>query len=415
MPGGMGGGGRRRQPEVDTQEYYDLLGVDKDTSSAQIKKAFRKMALKHHPDRGGDEELFKKMTEAADVLTDDDKRSLYDRGGKEAVEQGESRGGGGGDPFAQMFGGGGRGRGGGGPKKGKDMMHALQVSLEDCYNGKIRKLAITRDKLCEDCDGRGGAEGCETMCSGCDGHGVVIKVMQLGPGMLQQVQAHCDDCGGKGKAINAKLRCKTCRGNKVSKERKVLEVAIDKGARNKQKVKFNGESNAAPGILPGDVVFVLQVKDHARFTRKGHHLFMNKTISLKDALCGCSFVVEHLDGRKLLVSTDPGAPIAADAKKMIEGEGMPMHGNPFVKGNLVISFSVEFPKKIDPATAKKLLALLPGDNQVTEETEDMEPCGLSMFNAAAAAEEYENNKSAYDSDDEEEGGGGGQRTQCAQG
>lgn len=412
MPGGMGG--RGRQPAADTQEYYDILGVDKDTSSAQIKKAFRKLALKHHPDRGGDEEIFKKMTEAADVLTDDDKRSLYDKGGKDAVEQGESRGGGGGDPFSQMFGGGG-GRGRGGPKKGKDMMHALQITLEDCYNGKIRKLAITRDKLCEECDGRGGAEGCETTCSGCDGHGIVIKVMQLGPGMLQQVQAHCDDCGGKGKAINAKLRCKTCRGNKVAKERKVLEVAIDKGAKNKQKVKFTGESNAAPGVLPGDVVFVLQVKDHARFTRKGHHLFMKKTITLKDALCGCSFVVEHLDGRKLLISTDPGATIAADSKKMVEGEGMPMHGNPFVKGNLVITFEVEFPKKIDPKVSKKLLALLPGDNQTTEETEDMEPCGLQMFNAAAAAQEYENNKSAYDSDDEDEEGGGGQRTQCAQG
>jgi len=416
MPGMGGMGGRQREP-VDTQEYYDILGVDKDATGAQIKKAFRKNALKHHPDRGGDAELFKKMTEANDVLTDDDKRALYDRGGKEAVEQGGDGGGGGGasDLFDMLNGGGGRRRGGGGgPKKGKDMMHALQVSLEDCYNGKVRKLAITRDALCSDCGGRGGAEGCETMCTGCDGHGIVMKVRQLGPGMLQQIQAHCDECGGKGKAINARLRCKTCRGNKVTKERKVLEVAIDKGSRNKQKIKFSGESNAAPGVLAGDVVFVLQVKDHAKFTRKGHHLFMNKTISLKDALCGCSFVVEHMDGRQLLVSTAPGEPIAAGEAKMIEAEGMPMHGNPFVKGNLIIKFEVEFPESIKADVAKKLVKVLPGENQQTEETEDMEPCSLSPFNAAAAQEEYANNKSAYDSDEEEEGGGG-RRVQCAQG
>ena len=217
-------GGRSREPEeeVDTQEYYDLLGVDKSASGSEIKKAFRKLALKHHPDRGGDADHFKKLTEANDVLTDDEKRQLYDKYGKKGVEQGGGGGGGGGrgDIF-DMFGGGGR-RGGGGPKKGKDMVHALQVSLEDCYNSKVRKLAITRDALCEACDGRGGAEGCEKTCSGCDGHGVVMKVRQLGPGMIQQIQAHCDECAGKGKMINPKLRCKTCKGKKTVKERKIL-------------------------------------------------------------------------------------------------------------------------------------------------------------------------------------------------
>ena len=127
---------------------------------------------------------------------------------------------------------------------------ALQVSLEDCYNGKVRKLAITRDALCSECDGRGGEAGCETTCDGCDGHGIVLKVRQLGPGMLQQVQARCDECGGKGKAIDVSKRCKTCRGNKVSKERKVLEVAIDKGSKNKQKIKFaDGISCSTKNVL----------------------------------------------------------------------------------------------------------------------------------------------------------------------
>jgi len=250
MPGGHPGmgGGRQRKP-VDTTEYYTVLGVEKSATGSEIKKAFRKLAMKHHPDRGGDEELFKKIQEAHEVLSDEDKKALYDQGGKEAVEQGGSRGGGGGgSDIFDMFGGGGRGGGRGGPKKGKNMMHALEVSLEDCYNGKVRKLAVNRDVLCAGCDGAGGAPGCETMCSGCDGHGVVLKVRQLGPGMMQQIRCACDDCGGKGKMIDPSKRCKTCKGKKVKKERKVLEVAIDKGAKNNQKIKFTGESDQAPEL-----------------------------------------------------------------------------------------------------------------------------------------------------------------------
>jgi DnaJ family protein A protein 2 len=403
------GGGRQRKP-VDTTEYYKVLGVEKSASGSEIKKAFRKLAMKHHPDRGGDEELFKKIQEAHETLSDEDKRKLYDAGGKEAVEQGGSSGGGGADIFS-MFG----DRRRGGPKKGKNMMHQLEVSLEDCYSGKVRKLAVNRDVLCAKCDGAGGAPGCETMCDGCDGHGVVLKVRQLGPGMMQQIRCACDDCGGKGKMIDPSKRCKTCKGQKIKKERKVLEVAIDKGAKNGQKIKFTGESDQAPGIEPGDIIFVLKVKQHADYTRKHSHLFMNKKISLKSALCGMQFTVTQLDGRILHVSTDAGAVIADGSTKMIEQEGMPMFGNPFVKGNLVVKFEVEFPDKLDAKIAKQLASLLPGDEADEAETEDMEPCILRPFDPVAAQAEYERNKSAYDSDEEEEGGGDGQRVQCAQG
>jgi DnaJ family protein A protein 2 len=217
--------------------------------------------------------------------------------------------------------------------------------------------------------------------------------------------------------IDPSKRCKTCKGAKVKKERKILEVAIDKGAKNGQKVKFTGESDQAPGTEPGDIIFVLKVKPHSDFTRKGPHLHMTKKISLKSALCGVQFTVTQLDGRVLHVSTDAGALIADGSQKMIEQEGMPMFGNPFVKGNLVVNFSVEFPDKMDPAVAKKLIDLLPGDTEEEAETEEMEPCILRHFDPVAAQAEYETNKSAYESDDEEEGGGGGggQPVQCAQG
>merc|ERR1711988_862785 len=135
---------------------------------------------------------------------------------------------------------------------------------------------------------------------------------------------------------------------------------------------------------------------------------MPKKISLKSALTGTSFTVEHLDGRVLHVSTEPGAVIGDGMARQIEQEGMPMHGNPFVKGNLIIQFEIIFPDKLD--------TLLPGTMEREEETEDMEPCVLRPFDAAAAQAEYEQNKSAYDSDDEDDNpGGGGRRVQCAQG
>jgi len=417
MPGGMGG--RGQQKPVDTTEYYKLLGVDKNASTAEIKKAYRKMCLKHHPDRGGDQETLAKINNAYETLADDNKRQLYDKGGKEAVEQGGGGGGGGGgnDIFSQFFGGGGGGGGRGGPRKGEDMVTQLKVTLEDCYNGRVRKLAVTRDEICTKCDGRGGKPGAETECDTCDGHGVVIIRRQLGPGMIQQMQKACHACGGKGKVIDPSLRCKTCKGKKVTSERKILEVAIDKGARSNQKIRFRGESSQKPGTEPGDIVFVLKPKEHAIFKRKGHHLIMKKTISLTDALCGCTFTVEHLDGRVLAISTAPGQVVKPDATMMIEHEGMPMLGNPFVKGHLVVMFTIDFPSTVSPEQRAALEKLLPRTTPTPTVTDAMEPSTLQHVDMDTLQQEYEQNKSAYDSDgDDEEGGGeGGRRVQCAQG
>jgi len=408
MPGGGGGMRRQQREPPNTKEYYDLLGVKKSATPAEIKKAYRKAALKNHPDRGGDAELLQKINEAHEVLSDPEKRELYDEGGKEAVESGNAGGGGGGDIF-DLFGGGG-GRRQRGPRKGKDMVHALQVSLEDLYNGKIRKLAITRDIPDVETPEGGWADfdWNEYKCSSCRGQGAVMKVRQLGPGMIQQVQAQCDTCGGSGYHMD------------MRKERKVLEVAINKGMRNGRKIKFQGESNYLPGTVPGDVVFVLKQKEHKTFTRKAAHLYMNKTISLRDALCGTSFQMQHLDGRKLVISTKPGEILNADSIKMVEGEGMPKEENPFMKGFLVIQFNIRFPRNhsLDAKALKTLKAILPSsqpDHLFDPGDDDVEEHEMQEFDAEAAKAEYEQNKSAYDSDDEEEGGGGGRRVQCAQG
>ena len=266
---------QQREP-ADTTAHYKTLGVAKGASESEIRTAFRKSALKAHPDRGGDRQKFQEINEAYEVLSDAEKKKAYDQGGADAVAQPGQRS---------------------NVRRGKDIKHDLQVSLEDCYNGKVRKLAVTRNALCKGCDGKGGKEGCEVRCNGCRGQGVVIKMRQLGPGMCQQVQAHCDDCQGQGVRIDPRLRCLECKGKKVAKERKVLEVSIDKGLKSGSKIKFRGESDQAPDCEPGDIVLDLKVKDHPRFTRKGQHLFMTKQINLTEALCGTTFAIEHLDGR----------------------------------------------------------------------------------------------------------------------
>lgn len=141
-----GGGGGRGRKKADTSKFYDLLGVDKNATDSEIKKAYRKLAMKHHPDKGGDPDKFKEMTAAHTVLSDPDKRKLYDMGGEDAVENGG--GGGGDDLMDMMFGGGGRGRGQRGPKKGQDVVRPLPVSLEDIYMGVTKKLRITRQASC---------------------------------------------------------------------------------------------------------------------------------------------------------------------------------------------------------------------------------------------------------------------------
>lgn len=404
-----GGHGGHAPRNVDNSEFYQVLGVEKDATPAQIKKAYRKLALKNHPDKGGDPELFKTMTVAYEVLSDPEKRELYDKYGKEGLEQG----GGGGDAsdiFSQFFGGGG-GRRPRGPQKGEDLMHPLKVSLEDLYNGKTVKLAVNRDVLCSQCEGRGGKEGCEKGCDTCNGRGVRVQLRQIGPGMVQQMQSVCPDCRGAGKTIRDSDRCKGCKGKKVSKERKVLEVHIEKGMKNNQKITFHGEADQAPGQLAGDIVFVIQEKEHAVFQRKASNLIMEKKITLVEALCGFETVVKHLDGRHLAIKTKPGDVITPNQFKAIQGEGMPMHGNPFVKGQLVILFKVEFPKAGD-LTSAQMKAI---EKVFTRPTapmvpDDAEECFLGDFDAEAA--QAQAHREAYDSDDER--AGGRQQVQCQQ-
>jgi DnaJ family protein A protein 2 len=282
-PGGMGGGRPGRERNCDNTKFYKLLEVDKNASEPEIKKAYRKLAVKHHPDKGGDPEKFKEITRAYEVLSDSEKRSKYDRGGEDALD---NDGGDASDIFESFFGGGGR-RGGGGRKrqKTKDVQQPLKVTLEQLYCGATKKMAITRQVI----DKKKGVQECDE----CGGRGVKVEVIRMGP-MIQQMQSACNSCGGTGKTF------------KTKQEREILEVHIQKGSPDNHKVVFREMADEHPDADTGDVNFVLKQQEHALFKRRGADLFIEKDISLVEALCGFEIEVTHLDGRKLLIKTTPG-------------------------------------------------------------------------------------------------------------
>ncbi|KAG2229529.1 hypothetical protein INT48_006920 [Thamnidium elegans] len=401
-------------------KYYDILGVSPTASEGELKKAYRKLALKYHPDKNPDAgDKFKEISHAYEILSDETTRNVYDSYGEEGLS-----GGGGGpggmnaeDLFSQLFGGGGGGMFGGGggrrpagPRRGKDMMHQLKVSLEDLYMGKTSKLALQKNILCVKCDGKGGKEGAVQTCRGCNGQGVRIMMRQMGP-MVQQMQVQCEACNGQGEQINEKDRCKHCLGKKIMSERKILEVHVERGMRDGQKITFSSEGDQAPGIIPGDIIIVLDEKAHPRFTRKGDDLIYEAKIDLLTALAGGQFAIPHLDDRVLMVSVIPGEAIQPDMVKVVPNEGMPM---PRVdsRGHLFIKFTVEFPQAnwTDENTLKKLESILPPRKEVpTFANKHVEEVVL----ADATGYQGRGSSSAYE-EEEEDHQQGGPGVQCAQ-
>ncbi|KAF7984077.1 hypothetical protein HWV62_17638 [Athelia sp. TMB] len=362
---------------VRERKFYDLLEVPVDASESDLKKAYRKKALRLHPDKGGDPDKFKEVTHAYEVLSDPDKRSIYDARGEAGLS--ETGGMGGMDPqdlFSQLFGGGGGGGGFGGgffgggggggrsqgQRKTKDLVHRVHVTLEDLYKGKTTKLALTRNALCVKCHGKGGKEGAVKPCGGCQGRGVKVTLRQMGP-MIQQIQSNCDDCSGSGEIINAKDRCNTCKGKKVMPEKKLLEVHIDKGMKGGETIQFSGESDQAPGAVTGDVIIVIEEKPHERFKRQDTDLITDVEVDLLTALGGGQLAIKHLDDRALIVNLVPGEVIKNDELKVIRGQGMPSkrHHEP---GDMFVKFTVKFPEHMDPAVISHLEKALPPRNPI---------------------------------------------------
>ncbi|VDO93626.1 unnamed protein product [Soboliphyme baturini] len=383
---------------VKETKYYDILGVKPNSTETELKKAYRKLALKYHPDKNPSEgERFKLISQAYEVLSDPQKREIYDEGGEEALKTGGT---GGGfqfsspmEMFQMFFGGnfgGGRGRGSR-QNRGKDVIHELNVPLEDLYNGTTKRLAVQKSVICDKCHGaarRGGKEGTVQKCANCKGSGIQVRTHQISPSMIQQTQTVCSECHGEGEVIPLKDRCRYCQGKKVVREKKILEVHIDKGMEDGQKIVFSQEGDQEPGLQAGDIIIVLSEQEHPIFTRQGRHLFMKMELELVEALCGFQRGITTLDGRQLLISVLPD-------RRCVPGEGMPQYKNPFEKGYLVIKFFVKFPPQnfLPPKQLDELANLLPPREEciIPDQAEEvyMAEADLSRDGSSRRATAYE--------------------------
>jgi DnaJ family protein A protein 2 len=285
------------------------------------------------------------LTYAYEVLTNPEKKKIYDEYGEEGLEGGLP--GTGSDPF-DFINRHGRQQG---PRKSKSILQLIEISLTDAYNGTKRKVRITRNRICKDCNGKGGKEETITECSVCSGTGRIVKIIQMG-NLIQQTMRVCDECHGRGKVIGDK--CKKCNGRAVVEEQKVIELDIAKGTPDGHRFTFDGESDEYPGIEPGDVIIEVQLKKHPMFKRKGADLYMTRKITLYEALAGFNFQLQHLDGRQVVISTPPEKIIGSGEVMTVEELGMPFFGRNYKYGNLFIEFEIVFPESL---TKKQMKAV----------------------------------------------------------
>lgn len=346
-------------------ELYEVLQVSVEADEHEIKRSYRKLALRYHPDKNADDasaaDMFKKVSNAYEVLSDPEKRQVYDKYGKEGLEGGMGEGGGfhdASDIFSMFFGGGARERG---EPKPKDIVHELEVRLDDLYKGATKKVSISRDRFCASCEGSGVKTGAKrNTCGQCRGRGVQLRTQQIFPGFHQQVQVQCPACGGEGETVNAADICKGCRGKRIVREKTVLEVHIERGAHKTEHFTFSGEGNQEPGMrLAGDVLIFLSVKTHPVFHRVNDHLMMRCSVTLQEALCGFELPMEHLDGRILTVKASPGQVVHGDSAWSIYNEGMPIKGTGGLqRGKLFVCFDVEWPETLPKAQIDQIAKAL---------------------------------------------------------
>ena len=296
------------------------------------------------------------MQQAYEVLSDQNKREIYDRYGEDGLKEGMGGGAGESDIFDLLMGGG--RRAGNTKRKTKSVLHTLKVTLEDIYSGNTKFLEISRYRICQNCKGSGSKDpNANTKCNGCKGKGAKVVVQQIAMGMIQQT-VQCNECNGEGYVIKEKDKCQGCKGQKVSQIKKVLEVHLDKGAPDGKRYVFAGESDEVPDVEPGDVIVEIQQENNKKFIRKGADLVYQADISLLEALTGFELVFEHLDKRNILIKSRSGEIVKPNQLKTVKDLGMPFFESPFRFGNLYVSFNIIFPDKIDENQAKALLNVI---------------------------------------------------------
>jgi len=343
-------------------DFYELLGISRDADGATVKSAYRKMAMKYHPDRNpGDadaEARFKACSAAYEVLKDPQKRAAYDRYGHAAFQQGGGGGPGGmggadfgdiGDIFETIFGsafGGGGGAGRARPRRGADLRFDMQVSLEEAFHGKSTEITVEVAATCDTCEGSGAEPGTgKRRCELCHGHGKVRA--QQG---LFVIERPCPTCSGRGEVLEQ--ACSSCRGEGRVDQEQVLEVEIPPGVDNGTRIRLSGKGEAGPmGAPAGDLYIFVHVKEHPVFAREGTSLFTRVPVSFTAAALGDTIEIPGLDGETHSIDIPAGIQSGKQLRK--RGAGMPvLQGRG--RGDLVVEVMVETPTKLT-ARQKELL------------------------------------------------------------
>lgn len=353
------------------RDYYEVLGVDKKATQDEIKKAYRKLAVKYHPDRNpGDktaEEKFREATEAYEVLSDDKKRPIYDQygfAGLEGMDQGGGAqyshafhdfsdlfggsGGGFGDIFDSIFGGGfgGGSRRSGGSSAGASLRYDLHIQFKDAVYGTNADIHFKHNEPCDTCHGSGCASGAsKKTCPTCGGAGQVRQ----GNGFFT-IQQVCPKCGGRGTVIDKP--CPSCRGTGLQEKNKKMSLKIPAGVDNGKRLVIHGQGDYGEnGGSPGDLVVVIHVEPHSYFERNGQDLYCAVPVTMSQAALGCTINITSLDEKKLAIKIAPGT---TNGKLLrIKGEGVPVAGS-LRKGDLYVKVMVQVPQSLS-SKQKELL------------------------------------------------------------
>lgn len=359
---------------AERRDPYEVLGVSKSASEAEIKSAYKKAAIKYHPDRQNGksdaekkeaEEKFKEAAEAYDILRDPDKKARYDQfgfagmggaggfggGGAAGFDindilnsvfgSGFNFGGGGGSPFDSFFGGGGGSRG---PQRhqGGDLRLKVKLTLEDVAKGTTKKFKVHKNIACPHCHGVGSADGKTENCGTCHGSGYVVKTISTMFGRMQQ-QAPCQACGGTGNVI--KNKCTHCQGTGVVQGDEIVEVQIPAGVQDGMVLTVNGKGHAGRNNgIAGDIQVYIQVEQHPELQRQDNNLIFNLLLDLPTAVLGGSVEIPTIDG-KVKVKIEPGT---QPGKVMrLRGKGLPaLRGYGYGTGDLIVNISVYIPETL---------------------------------------------------------------------
>lgn len=360
---------------MSSRDYYEILGVARDASTAEIKRAYRRVALKYHPDHNPDdpqaEERFKEATEAYEVLGHDETRRRYDRFGHAGLGRGHAPGGNEFDlgdalrafmrdfgGFEDFFaaGGHGRERGRAGPRRGSDVQMRMRVTLEEVATGVERTIRANLYQRCDTCDANGSVSGERETCATCDGQGEVRRAQRSIFGQFVSIEP-CPDCHGSGSTV--KDPCPDCRGDGRRREERQIKVRIPAGVDSGNYLTLRGEGNAGPlGGLPGDLVVVLEVRPHERFERKGDDVWVDLGVSFPQLALGARVDVPTLLGDAEL-EIPPGTQSGTTLK--LPGEGLPRLDGGGV-GDQFVRLVVWVPESLSEEERVSLEALAGSEN-----------------------------------------------------